>query len=302
MTKRVDNLIRLQTHPAGVGGALRSVLARGRTELVTNGPNKEFTFIGSDPWDTNAYTGLVVPATPSSANSDARYLFLLARASFRSGEQSPEKCGVRLVGIRQYAELIARLPAREGILDSESGPPTGATVVFRKEITTPLWHFPDGNISWHVVIVNVVSRDMRNPANTDGFNYQDCNSPTLLYQSGAPSGVGYVPPNGGRPWGTPLDASLGNIHELRYPWRTNRSERALDIPIPTPCDVLLFASVRQNDPATNPTLDSDAAASCAIFGALSPEDQFMVAFNNLAQYGTVAGSLVFDENLGRSVP
>ncbi len=274
----------------------------GRHEIVTNGPNSEFDFIGADPYNTHAYTGLVVPEEPTSENNGKRYLFLLARESFRSGEQSPGHCGVRLVGIRQYAELVARLPAREGVLDSESGPPIGATVTFRKEIESPLWHPPDGNISWHVMIVNTVTRDTRNPANTDGFIYQDARSPALLYQAGAPSGVGYVPPNDGRPWGTPLAASLGNIHELRYHWRTDVSEYALDIPIPTPCDVLLFASVRQNDPALNPTLDSDSAASCAIFGALSPEDQFMVAFNDFAQYGTIAGALVFDENLGRDVP
>lgn len=301
MNRRSDRVLQLRTHPAGAGAALRSTFAAGRYEIVTNGPNAEVGFIGSDPYNTNAYTGLVVPDVPSSDIDDERYLFLLARASFRSGEQNPEHCGVRLVGIRQYAELVARLPARESPLDSESGPPTGATVTFRKEITSPLWHLPDGNISWHVMIVNVVTRDTRNPANSDGFNYQDARSPALLYQLGAPSGVGYVPPNGGRPWGTPLAASLGNIHELRYPWRSFNSEYALDIPIPTPCDVLLFASVRQNDPALNPTLDS-STADCAVFSALSEEDRFMVAFNNFVQYGTIAGALVFDENLGRDVP
>jgi len=296
--RRSDNVLELQRHPAGAGAALRNTLATGRYEIVTNGPNREFDYIGNDPYNTHVHTGLVVPATPSSEIDNKRYLFLLARASFRSGEQSSERCGVRLVGIRQYAELVARLPARTSPLDSESGPPTGATVTFRKEITSPLWHLPDGNISWHVMITNIVQRDTRNPANSDGFIYQDALSPALLYQVDVP----YEPPNGGRPWGTPLAASLGNIHELRYPWRTDRSERVLDIPIPTPCDVLLFASVRQNDPALNPTLDSDAAGSCAIFGALSPEDQFMVAFNDFVQYGTIAGALVFDENLGEDVP
>ena len=301
MSRRSDNILRLQTHPAGAGAALRTRFNQGRYELVSNGPNAEFGYIGSDPYNTHAYTGLVVPPTPSSENDGARYLFLLGRSAFRTGEQSREHCGVRLVGIRQYVELVARLPARESPLDAESGPPTGATVTFRKEITSPLWHLPDGNISWHVMINNVVSRDTRNPANSDGFNYQDSRSPSLLYQAGAPDGTGYVPPNGGRPWGTPLAASLGNIHELRYPWRSNQTEYELDIPIPTPCDVLLFASVRQADPALNPTLDSDTA-DCAMFSALSEEDRFMVAFNDVVQYGTIAGSLVFDENLGPEVP
>lgn len=295
MSTRGASVIRLQDYPGGVAQGIRSVLDAGRYEIVTNGPNPEFGFIGSDPYGTNAYTGLVVPATPSSAIGNARYLFLLARASFSTGEQSSNLRGVRLVGIRQYAELIARLPARTAPLSTSVGPPTGATVVFRKEILSPLWHPPDGDISWHVMTINRVSRDTRNPANTDGFIYQDALSPALLYQIAAP----YTPPNGGRPWGTPLAASLGNIHELRYRWRDQNSEYALDIPIPVPCDVVLFASVRQNDPSLNPTLNTE---ECALFSALSPEDQFLTAYNEFVQYGAIAGALVFDQNLGKDVP
>jgi hypothetical protein len=294
MTSRSDNVIPLQRYPGGVAQGIRSVLAGGRYEVVTNGPNPEFGFIGSDPYDTNAYTGLVVPSTPSSAIGNARYLFLLARASFSTGEQSSDRLGVRLVGIRQYAELVARIPAgTDPPLNREFGPPEGSTVTFHKEITSPLWHPPDGNISWHVMVINKVQRDTRNPANTDGFIYQDSLSPALLYQVPAP----YAPPNGGRPWGTPLAASLGNIHELRYHWRADNSEYVLDIPIPVPCDVALFASVRQNNTDLNPVL-----TDCMAFGVLSPEDQFLVTYNNFAQYGTIAGALVFDQNLGEDVP
>jgi hypothetical protein len=298
MNRRSDNVLRLQHAPGGVATNLRSVLANGRNEVVTNGPNPEFGFVGSDPYNTNAYTGLVVPSTPSSAINNARYLFLLARQSFSTGEQDASNCGVRLVGIRQYAELIARIPAGTAPLEQEveGGPSVGSTVVFRKEIVSPLWHPADGNISWHVMVINKVQRDTRNPANTDGFIYQDALSPALLYQTTGP----YTPPNGGRPWGTPIGASLGNIHELRYPWRAERAERILNIPIPVPCDVVLFASVRQSDPSLNP-----AFAECCVnaqFAALSPEDQFLVAYSQYAQYGSIAGSLVFDQNLGEEVP
>jgi hypothetical protein len=290
-------LVQLQRMPDGVGASIRSVLYNGRDEIVTNGPSPEFGFIGSDPYNTNAYTGLIVPPTPSAAIGGARYLFVLARQSFSTGEQSADRLGVRLVGIRQYAELIARLPARTAPLATGSGSATGSTVTFRKEITSPLWHPLDGNISWHVMIINKVQRDTRNPANTDGVIYQDALSPSLLYQTLGP----YTPPNGGRPWGTPIGASLSNIHELRYPWRTTLSELTLDISIPVPCDVVLFASVRQNDPTTNPVL-SDAVTTTQQFSALSPEDQFVVAYPTFAQYGAIAGSLVFDQNLDRCVP
>ncbi len=293
MRAKENNVIRLQDYPNGVAQGIRSILYLGRDEIVTNGPNPEFGFIGSDPYDTNAYTGLVVPSTPSAAIGNARYLFLLARHSFSASDQSVDNLGVRLVGIRQYAEIVARVPVGQPPLASGSGPPTGATVTFRREIEAPLWHPPDGNISWHVMLINKVARDTRNPANTDGFIYQDALSPALLYQIDSP----YSPPNGGRPWGVPLGASLGNMHDLRYPWRTTRSEHVLDIPIPVPCDVCLFASVRQNDPEKNPTL-----TDCTALSVLSPEDQFLLAYNNFAQYGSIAGSLVFDQNLDRCVP
>jgi hypothetical protein len=225
---------------------LRNRFNQGRYEIVSNGPNAEFNLIGSDPYTTHTYTGLVVPPTPSAAIGNARYLFLLCRASFRTGEQSPEHCGARLVGIRQYAELVARLPARTPPIDNESGPEAGATVTFRKEITSPLWHLPDGNISWHVMINNVVTRDTRNPANADGMVYQDATSTSLLYQVPYdPTVPAYVPPNGGRPWGTPLAASLGNIHELRYPWRSNQTEYELDIPSQRPATCFSQASSKR---------------------------------------------------------
>ena len=299
MSRSSDNVIRLQSYPGGVAAGLRTVLDNGRFEVVTAGPNPEFGFIGSDPWNTNAYTGLVVPITPTSVTG-GRYLFLLARASFGDGEQSPDNLGVRLVGIRQYAELVARIPVTSpptAPLTTVASPLIGSTVTFRKEIQSPLWHPPDGDISWHVMILPKVQRDTRNPANDDGFIYQDALSPALLFQTAAPA---YVPPNGGRPWGKPLAASLGNIHELRYPWRSTLNEYVLDIPIPVPCDVALFASVRQNDPAKNPVFASGTVTQQ--FTALSPEDQFLVAYPTFAQYGVIAGSLVFDQNVGACVP
>src|SRR5258708_13128206 len=98
MPSPTDNVIRLRNHPSGVSEGLRSSLCSGRYELVTNGPNPEFGFIESDPYGTNAYTGLVVPSTPSSAINDARYLFLLARSRFQHAHQSPQKQRLRLLG------------------------------------------------------------------------------------------------------------------------------------------------------------------------------------------------------------
>jgi len=270
---RLSNVIKLQRHPDGVG-ALDIPLHAGRYEIVTAGKDPALGFIGGDPYKTNAYTGLIVPSTPSSSIGDVRYLFMLARARFQAGEK-----GARLVGIRQYADIVARVP-------TDGGPDQ----VYSKEILSPMFHPPDGNISWSVMTIPITERDTRNPANADSFLYQDAQSPALLYQTPAP----YSPPNGGRPWGSPIGASLGNIHEIRYPWQNDHVEYRLDIPIPLPCDVVLFASVRQNNPATNP---AGVGLSAQQIAALDPEEQFLVAFNTYAQYGRIAGSLVFEENL-----
>src|SRR5271166_6738737 len=95
-------LLSLQRTRDGVAQELRTPFRGGRYEIVTAGPNPEFGYIGSDPYETNVGTGLVVPTAPSASIGGARYLMLLARASFNASE-----AGVRLVGIRQYAELTA---------------------------------------------------------------------------------------------------------------------------------------------------------------------------------------------------
>lgn len=283
--ERTENVIHLQRYPLGVAAGLRTALYGGRHEIVPATADPSLGLIGGDPFNTAVNTGILVPAAPTASlvtagasPSEFRYLFLLAREQFNSGEQ-----GVRLVGVRQYAELVATIP--------------GATdTVFRKEIVHPLFRPPDGNISWHVMVIAKTSLARRNVNNADSFIFRDSYGPTLLFETPFPA---YMPPNGGRPWGKPIGASLGNMHDLRYRYRSDQAERTLDIPLPLPCDVALFASVRQNDPATNPT---DAGLTANQFAGLDPEDQFLTAYHATAQYGRIAGSLVFDENLGENQP
>ena len=146
------------------------------------------------------------------------------------------------------------------------------------------------------MVIAKTQQARRNVNNADGFVFRDAYAPALLFEQPFPA---YVPPNGGRPWGKPIGASLGNIHDLRYRWRFSDLETVLDIPLPLPCDVALFVSVRQNDPTTNP---SDTLFTANQFSALSEEDRFLSAFSATAQYGRVAGSLVFNMNLGKAVP
>ena len=281
-------ILNLRNYPGGVAAGLRTRLCSGRYEIVAAGADPSLALVGSDPWNTTVNTGLQVPSAPTSSVG-GRYLFQLARVQFNSGE-----VGVRLTGIRQYAELTATVT---------SG---GTTYPFRREIIDPLFHPPDGNISWHVMVIPKTQMARRNVQNADTVIFRDSYGPALLYETIAippgnfyPSLTVYTPPNGGRPWGRPIGASLGNIHDLRYRWRYAQLEEMLDMPIPLPCDVALVASVRQNNPALNPAASILTANQ---FSALSPEEQFLTAYSATAQYGRIAGSLVFSENLGEDVP
>lgn len=278
-------LLRLARRPGGVTQGVRSRFYPGRHEVVPATVDPSAALIGTDPWSQPVATGVLVPSTqtasfvPAGANpSQYRYLIQLAREQFASGET-----GVRLTGIRLYAELT-------GSVTLESG----AVLTFRREIESPLWHPPDGNISWHVVVIPKTFQVTRNVQNADSLAFRDSRGPALLYETFAGpqfAPTAYTPPNGGRPWGKPLaSVSLGNMHDMRYRWRTGYLEQMLDVPVPLPCDVALYASVRQNDPSTNPAASSLTANQ---FSALSPEDQFLTAYNATAQYGRIAGSLVF---------
>lgn len=293
---RTAKVIALQRHPQGVQAGLRGVLRAGRHDIVSVGADPTLALIGGDPFNTSVNTGIQVPSTPTALLppvpgiplSQRRYLFMLARQQFNSGDVGLGSgiAGVRLTGIRLFAELVARIPGVEGAADT----------VFRREIIDPLFHPPDGSVTFHVMVIAKTQMARRNVANADGFIFRDAYGPALLFERPFPA---YVPPNGGRPWGKPIGASLGNIHDLRYPWRRDTAEYALDIPLPQPCDVALFASVRQNNPATNP---SDSGLTENQFSALPPEQQFLTSFHAFAQYGRIAGSLVFNQNLGEDVP
>lgn len=285
--KRLAKLVSLNRYPKGASEGVRTPFYPGRHEIVPATLDPFVALLGSDPYNAPVATGLLVPSTPTAtfvpagaSPSQYRYLMLLAREQFASGEQ-----GARLTGIRLYEELVATV----------SGVGT-----FRKEIKSPLWHPPDGNVSFHVMVIPKTAQVTRNVQNADSLMFRDSYGPALLFQTFAGpqfAPTAYTPPNGGRPWGSPLaDVSLSNMHDLRYRWRTGYLEQMLDIPIPLPCDIALFASVRQNDPSTNPAASGLSANQ---FTALCPEDQFLTAFPGGAgvgaQYGRIAGSLVFSE-------
>lgn len=254
--------------------------------------------LGGDAFAGNVSTGIIIPPTIST-NTSGRYLCLLAYASFQQGRR------VRLVGLRQYLSIGA------------SQTVDGAVTYFEKQITSPLWRFPDGNVSWHVMALPPntqrpaflaglpagVSGNVGNQI--PGNAFVNARTPAILSLSSSTDGVGaYMPPNGGRPYGHPLTADLGNIHDVRFPWDSaNAWHYSVDVPINPPCDVALYASVKQTSTAarTVPAVPPSpvAGAPAAGFSTLSPEDQFFLTFPATAVYWRVAGALVFAENEDR---
>lgn len=241
---------------------------RGRWEVTSVGLDPNLQLVGGDPWGTSTYTGLVVPAASTSSLGGARfrYLFMLARASFPFG------CKARLKGLRLYASLRGQ---------------TDAGFVEELPITSPLWRFPDANLTFHVRVVPMRQIDTRNPLNADSLMFRDAVAPSLLFQTLGP----YSPPNGGRPWGKALAASLGTIHGLPYPWRDSQVELELDVPIPPGNDVAVYCSAAQHDTSVSaPTLTTQQAA------AATPETAFWSAFTNV-QYNRVAAGMTFEDEV-----
>jgi hypothetical protein len=187
------------------------------------------------------------------------------------------------------------------------------TSYFERQVTSPRWRFPDGNVSWHVmamqpntptpaflVLPGGVTGNVTNQP--PGSAFALANTPSILALSSA-ADAGYTPPNGGRPFGNPLTPDLGNFHDLRFPWDSaNAWHYSVDVPINAPCDIALFASVAQTDPEgrNNPTPPASPILSAPSAGVstLSPEDQFYLTFVETAVYWRIAGALVFAENCG----
>ena len=244
---------------------------------------------GSDPYKGTNYTGIRVPNF-AVVGGQPRYLMLLARASFNIGRR------VRLCGVRQYASIGGTQLTGEGT--------TGYESFFEFPITSPMWRFPDGNISWHVMVMPPNSGESGaflggvNASNVagmpPGYAWDLSHTPAILALTNTPDTVGYVGTNGGRPVGTPITPDLGNFHDMRFPWDSSQIwNDSVNIPITPPCDVAFFASVLQTDPTRR---NNPRAPSGTGIAYLSPEDRFYLTFLSTAVYWRVSGSLIFAEN------
>lgn len=241
-----------------------------RAEYVSEAINDDFLAVGSSPYpgDIGA-TGVTVPAAPSAPGE--RYLIRLC------GFEIPGGYRARILGIRQLVLLRA-----EVVIENESPPSEEFQLPIEIEQESPLWAFPDGNVSWHLVQV---------PDDAFGLGYDPAGqangrSPSMNSLSSAEV---YIVGGTGKsiiPLGTPV-ANLATWRDIRYPWGNTTWNQ--DTRVVGPGKVILYASVKQTDPATRPIRRSPLD-----LGAIRKEDRFLLEYPDSARYGRIAGALMVE--------
>lgn len=253
-------------------------------EIASASIDSQLLGVGGSPWlgDT-AQTGVTVPvaATPDQSH---RYLIRLC------GVQIPSGKSIVIRGLRQLVTLRALLPSRLPL-------PNPAILPLDLEQTSPLWHFTDANISWHLRKQGHIFSRVFDAAQTPGFSPGLRGIDTsILYEP--PLLPTYTPPSSGIPPGTDV-WGLGTFRDLRFPW--NEPHWTLATPVGGPALVVFYASVHQSNAGTRQPTSTDPTLS-----VLRPEDQFIrgtsISGVENAIYGKVAGAMTVEIFPHRQAP
>lgn len=249
-------------------------------ELVTQSFDRDILGIGSSPYQGDVgYLGVRVP-NPPTVDQSHRYLIRLL------GIQVANNRVMAVRGFRQLVTIGGVPPSRT---------PDCLGVPLELAVTSPFWHFVDGNISWHLRWENDFQTRLRvfdanqQPGTSPSMDGLD---PVLLYTPTTPPfpASPYVPPGAGIPPGVSVDA-LGTWHDIRNPW--DHPDWELDIPLRGPGTLVMYASVHQTNPDTRCPIFIPTRG----FDALSPEDQFVATLENDdidVSYQRVAGALTVE--------
>jgi hypothetical protein len=248
-------------------------LRRQVVEVVSASFDLDMAFIGSSPFTGDlGRTGVVIPGLPT-VDQQHRYLARLC------GIEIPKGTGVVLLDLRQLATMRALVKGNDGTAD--------CSFPFELEITSPLWTFVDGNISWHVryqpnAFSAGVTDSAQLPGTDPGFQGLDT---SLLYLP--PFGPMYTPPGAGIPPGNGV-GHLGTFRDMRFPWTQSTKSRDMHVYLRGPGTLVFYASVHQTNIETrcNPPTITD-------LGAVRPEDRFLLQFPE-AIYGRVAGAMLVE--------
>lgn len=245
-------------------------------ELVSQSRDPDYASYGSSAFMGDlSGPGVIVPPFGTTSQTN-RFLFRLC------GIQIPGGFGVIVRGLRQAATLRT-------ILDVDDEP-----LPLELEVTSPFWHFRDGNVSWHLMWQGDSQSPHRTTFDTGTGIQQAGTTPqfrdfsggsALVYQAYDSVARTYTAPAMGRPPGGAV-AHLGNIHDIRYPW--GNTDWSQHLPVMGPGALVLYASVFQ--PGNTARVD---VPGCIDTSALRPEDRFVAAYPD-AIYGRVAGAMTVE--------
>jgi hypothetical protein len=273
-----------------------------RIEVSTSGIDEALQGLTSDSigFALPQATGLrVPPVLPGYTTplAQPRYRFCLATRTITNG-------ATRLRGIRQGVTL--------GV-DANAGSPPERPV--EMTVTTPTFHFPDGNIAWYLVTESNGHRVVRAPStNAPGWSYIETEGAAMLYNSftntavdpvtGAPryyfqNMTAYTAPK------TPNDwlaiAELGCFHDLRFPWNSSTAWDSVDEIIEGTARISLYADVLQTNPATRNVL---TPPSTWRLPAATPEEAFILDWTTSGEgptlgpiYWRIYGALIFEDDI-----
>ena len=276
-----------------------------RIEVATSGIDEALQGLTSDPIGRALpqVSGLrVPPVLPgyTTARMQPRYLFCLATRTIAAGQAT------RIRGVRQSISI--------GV-DANFGTPPER--VIEMPVTSPFWHFPDGNVSWHLVTETSGRRVTKTPTtNAPGWSFLETDGSAMLYknatfaagtfdpQTGAPSfyNVGlttYSPPPIADDW-SPI-GGYGNVHDLRFsPWNGSWWGSVDEIVAGT-ARISLYASILQSNPATRVNL---TPPTNWLNPGGTPEEAFVANWTQTGEgpnqgptYWRIAGAIIFDDSM-----
>jgi hypothetical protein len=273
---------------------------------TTSGLDEALQGFSTDPFGRNVPGALglrVPPVLPTEAPDNTgqpRYLFLLDTRTISTNQKTTIR-GVRFgltIGIKQAV--------------------TGGTLVREFAVKSPWWHFPDGNVSWHLVREpNDDISPQRPLTDAPSWRFQQSDQPAMLYQA-ATFSMGNFNPQTGAPLFYPVGlttykppvisasqwnpiANLGNVKGLVYPWNPE-SDNKLNVVVTGNTRISLYADVLQSNPATRPR--TTLTANNVISSGIAPEDAFVSNFTsgegNIVGpiYWRVFGAVLFDDAFG----
>jgi hypothetical protein len=253
-------------------------------EISTASFDPSFQLRSSGPQGAGTNIGLLIPAAPSISRA-TRYLFALAGFGLSGAQKA------RIRGIRQLLTIGGTTS-----LSSGDPPVTSNLYNVEQQVTTPMWRFADGNVSWHLLRIPPGMRRFANAANGNDQMFRFAKQSALLFESPPVPGP-YVAPWGGQlPAGGKPIAGLGQFYDVRFPWWVSQGWSSVDFPIEGPCSVVFFASVWQTNPSARPTITPSTSPVAPTLG-LPPEENFLLSLplTALVRYWRIAGSLIVEE-------